>query len=150
MWIFGRKPNQPPVNPDLPPELRPFYGTQKAKSLQARRFLAVISLLVILVAAVFIGLWLHGRLTSVTHPKVTTHSSTQTAKPSTSTQNSSSAKPQTEPAVSSPSAQSATVPSAMPNTGPGMNIFLASLGSGLIGAILYHIRQVRTTSEKRF
>jgi cytoskeletal protein RodZ len=150
MWIFDRKPNQQPASPDLPPELRPFYGTQKAKSLRARRFLAVISLLVILVAAVFVGLWLHGRLTSATHAKATTHSTTQAAKPSHSTQNSSSAKPQTEPAISSQPTQPATVPSAMPNTGPGMNIFLASIGSGLIGAILYHIRQVRTTSEKRF
>ena len=156
MSIFGKKPNQQPASPDLPPELRPFYGTQKSKSLQARRFLAVISLLVIIAAAVFIGLWLHGRLTSVTHAKPTTHTSTQAAKPSHSTQNSTSSKPQTEPSVSSQPAQPASVPSTMPNTGPGMNILLASIGSGLLGAILYHIRQVRTSkfvrtiSEKRY
>jgi cytoskeletal protein RodZ len=156
MWIFGKKSNQPAAA-ELPPELRPFYGQNKAKGLQARSILVMILIVVIVVAAVFGGLWLHSLNTSVLKPKPSTHqTSTQATKGSHKAQVSPTPKTQANPAVTSQPAQSITPSSTIPNTGPGLNIFLVAFGSGLIGAVLYHIRQVRNSSnirpisEKRF
>jgi cytoskeletal protein RodZ len=164
MSIFGKKSNQP--TPELPPELRPFYGQQKASSLKTGRWLAIITLGVIVAVAVLFGLWLHGRNTSVHQPKPSTQLSTSTngnhstnvhsPSPSTTQTNpvkSAQTTPSTtqpNPAGSSQSTPATTAPNAaIPNTGPGTNVLLASIGAGLLGAILYHIRQLRATSKIR-
>ncbi len=155
MWIFGKKSKPPTTVPaaDLPPELRPFYGRQNITSLQTRRLLALLGLVIIIAAAVLLGIWLHANFSSVNTPSSQTstqtttpnHNSTQTTtKPSTAKSN-----PAQPSQISKAPTNTTTTPTTIPNTGPGTAMLLIAGISSVGGAVIYHLHQMRTAQNKR-
>ena len=141
--MFRKKSNQLPINSDLPPELRPFYGQQNVKSLRTSQLMAIIAVVIIVSASVLLILWLNGQTTNVQQAKSTTQSSRQASKSSNKTQVSSPTKTQTNTTGSAQSQQAAIPPTTMPDTGPGMEMFLIATGAALLGAVFYHFRQIK-------
>jgi hypothetical protein len=136
MWFLDKRSNQSSTKLNLPPELSSFYGSQIARSLKVRRAIALFVLLVIIVAAILAGLWLHGLGGS--QPKLATNHTTPKTTPSIAVQ------PAPKSASTVTPSTSATT---MPNTGPGTDIFLVAFGAGLTGAIVYHLRLRYSTRQ---
>ncbi|MGH7142117.1 MAG: hypothetical protein ACREF5_01415 [Candidatus Saccharimonadales bacterium] len=146
MWKFGKKSNQQPSKPEVPPELQQYYYAQQAKVARTRLILSALVLAVLIVAAIFAGLWLHGRATN-NPSQLATNQSTQhqKSKPNNqSNQNNNKSIPVSTPKTTTQAPKTQTPSSVMPNTGPGSGILFIAIGAGLLGAILYRIRQIRS------
>jgi uncharacterized protein HemX len=151
MWLFGKKSNQQSTKPDVPPELQPFYQQDADRRLLIRRLIAILVVVIIIAAVVFGSLWLHAR-NNHNHLNIASSQTTQSTKHKQTTPKTQTTTPPSNQTSSSstPSStsNSPTTPSNIPNTGPGSDIYWIALAAAALGAVFYHIRQVRTLNLK--
>lgn len=170
MWIFGKKANQQSESSDVPPELRPYYGTPSMGTRLRRASLFVLPVLaaiVLIVALIAGGLWIRHRMEQDDSSVATSQSSqsqNQTQQPTTtdntqsdnsSDSQSQSSAPSTDATSNSTSpssgvtqtpdatSQTTTPASDLTNTGPDDGVYVLAFAAAVTATALAYIRQLK-------